>query len=111
MHSLHTFIKFRYGLTWGVRPRRSVSTAVYLLKRCMLLLITTIAALMFYAVSDYADATARSKAETRNAAESLKPALKLLEKCLSPGDSPIYVGDELWFVGAAPTGIKLKEKQ
>lgn len=34
-------------------------------------------------------------------------ALKeLLTRCLSRGDNPVWIGDELWFCGSAPTGIK-----
>ena len=31
-----------------------------------------------------------------------------LAKCLSPGDKPIQIGDELWFCGASNTGIKMQ---
>ena len=31
-----------------------------------------------------------------------------LAKCLSPGDKPVAIGDELWFCGASNTGIKIK---
>lgn len=32
----------------------------------------------------------------------------LLGKCLSGGDSPLVIGDEIWMCGATNTGIKTK---
>ena len=37
---------------------------------------------------------------------TIKALSGLLEKCLSPGDHPITIGDELWFCGAANSGIR-----
>ena len=48
----------------------------------------------------------RVSAKVAEQAATLKALSGLLEKCLSPGDHPITIGDELWFCGATNSGIK-----
>lgn len=48
----------------------------------------------------------RVAAKVAEQAAVIKAMSGLLEKCLSPGDHPITIGDELWFCGATNSGIK-----
>lgn len=48
----------------------------------------------------------RVAAKVAEQAATIKALSGLLDTCLSPGDHPITIGDELWFCGATNSGIK-----
>lgn len=52
------------------------------------------------------ESTRRVDAATTSQAAYIKSLETLLAKCLSGGDHPITVGDEIWFCGATSIGIK-----
>lgn len=109
MQALIFQLRLRFGLTWGVRPKRFVSTHLYFAKRALILILAIFSFVSFSSISEYADAANEATLREKQAAASLDPALSIISKCLTKGDNPIYIGDELWFVGATPTGIKRKE--
>jgi len=61
--------------------------------------------ILAYGVINHTVEAAQSSKVAEQAA-TIKALSGLLEKCLSPGDHPITIGDELWFCGAANSGIK-----
>lgn len=54
------------------------------------------------------DAVAQAVAGAKQKAEYVAALEKLLAKCLSKGDNPITIGNEIWMCGAAATGIKVR---
>lgn len=62
------------------------------------------------AITQRAEAAAASKVSAKMAAQAEYTAAleKLLARCLTKGDQPIVIGDELWMCSATNTGIKMK---
>lgn len=108
--TLYDKIRFRYGLYWGVRKTVRKPIAYVTLLRFA---VCVLAILLLYLKSSSASAIAEAevaaelaKSAANSAEASLAPALGIIKQCVSRGENPIYIGDELWFVGAVPSGIK-----
>lgn len=50
----------------------------------------------------------RTAAKLAQQAAYIKQLESTLATCLSAGDHPVRIGEEIWFCGASNTGIKMK---
>ena len=92
----------------GVRIRTSHNATWLKVKQWLTCVSWLFLLILTYVFVALVDQLGEARAEAANAKASVEPALRLLQKCLSPGDNPIYIGDELHMCGTAPTGIKVK---
>ena len=95
----YSFSKYRHGnrrLVW--RP-----VVGFLYMAAIVVLIASAFAVVIAITSEVVTAEERDRQ-----GEYIAALENALDRCLSGGDMPIQIGDELWMCGAANTGVKVK---